>query len=149
MGASNAITMDDDELAELLGRGGTGVLSFGTGAGEPPYSLPVSYGYNEAAADFYFRLAVPSDAGKVDLLDEPVSFVTYEQTDDGWRSALAIGRLEEVTEADYDSSALQGMWRVEIPLVDIFEHDPREVAFRYFRLDPERLTGRKETRAEY
>lgn len=57
---------------------------------------------------------------------------------------MATGRLEGVTEADYDSSVLQGMWLVEIPLVDIFERDPREVTFRYFRLDPERLTGREE-----
>lgn len=138
--------MEDEELAGLLGRGGTGVLSFATDGGEPPYSLPVSYGFNEASSDFYFRLAVPAGAEKADVLDEPVSFVAYERADDGWRSAVATGRLEEVTEADYDSSALQGMWMVEIPIVDIFEREPEELTFRYFRLDPERLSGRKETR---
>ena len=149
METSSTVAMDEAELTELLGRGGTGVLSFGTDADEPPYSLPVSYGYNVEEADFYFRLAVPSEAGKVDRLEEPVSLVVYERTDDGWRSAVATGRLEEVTEADYDSSELQGMWRVEIPLVDIFEREPREVTFRYFRLDPTELTGRKEARPEY
>jgi len=149
MAESNALAMDEEELVELLGRGGTGVLSFSTDGGTPPYSLPVSYGFNETSMDFYFRLAVPGGAGKADVLDEPVSFVAFERTDAGWRSAVATGRLEEVTEADYDSSALQGMWLVEIPIVDIFERDPKEVAFRYFRLDPERLSGRKEAKAGY
>ena len=149
MAESSPIAMDDEELVELLGRGGTGVLSFSTDGEEPPHALPVSYGFNEASFDFYFRLAVPSGAAKADVLDQPVTFVAYERTDDGWRSAVAAGRLEEVTEAAYDSSALQGMWMVEIPIVDIFEHEPKEVSFRYFRLVPDRLSGRKEIRGGY
>jgi len=143
------IAMDDEELVDLLGRGGTGVLSFSTDGGEPPYALPVSYGFNEVSMDFYFRLAVPAGAGKADVLERPVSFVAFERTDAGWRSAVATGRLEEVTEADYDSSALQGMWLVEIPIVDIFEYEPKEITFRYFRLPPDRLSGRKETKDSY
>jgi len=141
--------MDEEELDALLGDGGTGVLSFSTGDGVPPYSLPVSYGYDAPGRAFYFRLAFPTDAGKAEVIEEPVSFVTYERTDEGWRSAVATGHLAEVTEADYDSSELQGMWRIEIPLVDIFERHPREITFRYFRLAPERLTGRKESNEGY
>ena len=141
--------MGEEELNEFLGRGGTGVLSFSRGADQPPYSLPVSYGFNEASGDFYFRLAFPADAGKADVVDAPVSLVAHAREEDGWRSAVATGRLEELAEEDYDSSALQGMWRVEIPLVDVFERDPREITFRYFRLDPDDLTGRKEVRGQY
>ena len=147
MATLSSVAMDESEVAELLGRGGTGVLSFATGPDEPPYSIPVSYGFDGASGAFYFRLAFPSDAGKADVVDEPATLVVYERPEERWRSAIATGRMEEVTEADYDSSALQGMWRVQIPLVDIFERDPREVTFRYFRLVPDRLTGRKEAPA--
>lgn len=44
----------------------------------------------------------------------------------------------------YDSSAVQAMWAVEIPEVDIFDRPPEDVAFRQFQLVPEELTGRKE-----
>lgn len=138
--------MEDEELADFLGRGGTGVLSFATDAGEPPYALPVSYGYDDAHGGFYFRLAVPGDSEKAPVLDRPVTFVAYEETDAGWRSAVATGELQEVTDDEYDSSALQSMWAVEIPLFEMFERPTRELGFRYFRLVPDQLTGRKEAK---
>lgn len=52
----------------------------------------------------------------------------------------------EVTSADYHSSAVQELWGVLIPMVDIFERNPGELTFRYFRLDPEALAGREEVR---
>nr|WP_254425916.1 hypothetical protein [Haloprofundus sp. MHR1] len=61
----------------------------------------------------------------------------------GWRSAVATGTLEDVTEASYESSAVQGLWAVEIPEVDIFERPPEEITFREYRLDPKTLTGEK------
>lgn len=146
MAEPNEVTMEDEELIDFLGRGGTGVLSFATDAGEPPYALPVSYGYDEGHGGFYFRLAVSGDSEKAPVIDRPVTFVTYEETDDGWRSAIATGDLQEVTDAEYDSSALQSMWAVEIPLFEMFERPTREIGFRYFRLVPDQLTGRKEAK---
>lgn len=146
MAETSEVTMDEEELAGFLGRGGTGVLSFATDAGDPPYAIPVSFGYDEGHGGFYFRLAVPSDSGKAPVLDRPVTFVAYDETDDGWRSVIATGELQEVTDADYDSTALQAMWAVEIPLFEMFERPTREVTFRYFRLVPDQLTGRKEAK---
>lgn len=147
MAEPESVEMDEAALTEFLERSGTGVLSFATGADEPPYSIPVSYGYDERQGLLYFRLALSADSEKAARLEDPVSFVTYRQTDSGWQSAVATGVLEAVPESDYESSALQGLWSVEIPLVDVFEHPTREVAFRHFVLDPERLSGRKESRA--
>jgi len=104
----------------------------------------VSYGYDELQGQFYFRLAFPADSGKDGVFENPVSFVTHGQTNDGWQSAVATGTLEEISDMEYDTSAVQGMWTVEIPLVDIFERPTREVTFRYFRLEPDELSGRKE-----
>lgn len=137
------LQLSDEEMDEFLGRGGIGVMSFPPEDG-PPVSIPVSYGYNAAERDFYFQLSFPPESRKEELVDDPVSFVTYDETDAGWRSVVATGRLEEITDEPYESSAIQGMWAIQIPIVDIFERPREEITFRYFRLDPDSMTGRKE-----
>ncbi|GAB3031444.1 pyridoxamine 5'-phosphate oxidase family protein [Natronobiforma cellulositropha] len=138
------VQLPDDERLEFLGRGGTGVLSFATESGRAPVSIPVSYGFDPDEAVFYFQLSTPKDGRKQELVDEPVSFVVHRETDHGWRSVVASGSLTDVTEAPAESALIQGMWAIEIPAVDVFERPRREVTFRYFRLEPETMTGRKE-----
>ncbi|AEH39362.1 pyridoxamine 5'-phosphate oxidase family protein [Halopiger xanaduensis] len=135
--------LTEAERNDLLGTGGTGVLSFSTESDEPPASIPVSYGYYDADAAFYFRLSFPPGTRKDDVIANPVSFVTYAETDDGWRSVVATGTLEELADAHPDSVVVQGMWAVRIPTVDIFERPRDEIEFHDFRLDPDTLTGRK------
>lgn len=139
------VQLPEDERNEFLGTGGVGVLSFGTEPDEPPASLPVSYGYDAAEGQFYFRLSVPPGSSKAELVDEPVSFVAFDDRDDGWRSVVATGTLEELSELPAESAAVQGMWAVDIPTVEIFDRPRSEVTFHDFRLVPERITGRKET----
>jgi len=91
---------------------------------------------------------VPDNSRKPDLVENPVSFVVHRETDAGWRSIVATGRLEEVTDAPYESTALQGLWAVDIPTVDVFERPPSEIPYRTFRLVPDELTGRKELQSE-
>lgn len=147
---TRSVTMDEDERTEFLGTGGTGVASFPRGADEPPYSVPVSYGFDGEREDFYFRLAFSTESEKSGVIGDrkPVSFVTYRQTDDGWRSVVASGKLEEVTEAAIDSAVVTAMRRIHIPLVDVFDREPRELEFRFFRLDPAELHGKREARTE-
>ncbi|MFB6180051.1 MAG: pyridoxamine 5'-phosphate oxidase family protein [Halorientalis sp.] len=140
------VELAEGKRNEFLGPGGTGVLSFAAGIDQPPYSLPVSYGYDETDGAFYFRLGFVANSQKADVVGDrrQVSFVTYDQTDSRWQSVVATGQLEEVTEAAIDSDAMQGLRRVEIPLVEAFERETTEVSFRFFRLDPETVSGRKE-----
>lgn len=145
---SRWLQLSGSALEEFLGRGGTGVIAFGADTDTAPASIPVSYGYNADVEAFYFRLSLPPESRKTDLVDRPVSFVTYEETDDGWKSAVATGRLEVVEEASYDSTTVQGMWGIEIPEVDVFEQPREELTFRDFQLDPETLSGRKEVPSE-
>lgn len=142
------LQLSEDEMNEFLGRGGTGVISFATDPDEPPVSIPVSYGYNADEKRFYYRLSFPRDSRKGDLVDEPVSFVTHRQTDDGWRSVVATGRLAEIADSPYESAEIQGMWAIRIPIVDVFERPPKETTFKYFYLDPETITGRKEVMSD-
>jgi len=137
------VQLSDAERDAFLGTGGTGVISASTDDG-PPFSLPVSYGYDADAGNFYFRLSFPPDSGKADVVDAPVSFVVHARTDEGWRSVVATGELEDLTEMDYDATAVQGLWAADIPMVDMFDRPPEEVSFRRYRLVPETLTGRKE-----
>ncbi|MCU4744579.1 pyridoxamine 5'-phosphate oxidase family protein [Halobacteria archaeon AArc-m2/3/4] len=138
------VQLSENERNEFLSNGGTGVLSFATGADEPPASLPVSYGYFADEGVFYFRLSFPPGSQKEDVIDNQASFVTYEQRDDGWRSVVATGTLEEVDGLPYESGVVQGMWAVEIPTVDVFDRPRDEITFHDFCLDPETLTGRKD-----
>ncbi len=138
------LQMSEEEMNEFLGRGGTGVISFATDPDEPPVSIPVSYGYSADVKRFYYRLSFPQDSRKEELVDRPVSFVTHGKTDSGWRSIVATGHLSDTSDASYESAEIQGMWAIQIPLVDIFERPPRETTFRYFSLDPETIMGRKE-----
>ncbi|THE65944.1 pyridoxamine 5'-phosphate oxidase family protein [Salinadaptatus halalkaliphilus] len=137
------VTLPDAERDAFLEPGGTGVLSFTTENDEPPASLPVSYGYATDDGAFYFRLSFPPESNKSDRIDDPVSFVVAEETDDGWRSVVATGSLEELAGHPYDSSAVQRMWAVDIPTVDIFDRPRDEIEFADFRLIPTSVTGRK------
>ncbi|RQH02535.1 pyridoxamine 5'-phosphate oxidase family protein [Natrarchaeobius oligotrophus] len=137
------ISLSEDERTEFLGDGGTGVISFSTDAGEPPASLPVSYGYFDADESFYFRLSFPPGSSKDEVVDNPVTFVTYGEDDGGWKSVVASGVLEELDDLPYDSTAVQGMWAIDIPTVDVFERPRDEIEFHDFRLVPEMLSGRK------
>lgn len=143
MADRNYEEMDEDRLAEFLGSGGTGVVSLSRGGDEPPYSLPVSYGYDAATAHFYFRLAV-DDGGKTDFLDDGhASLVVYEHTDEGWRSVVAAGDLVEVADVDVSTGVLEELRRTHIPMYDVFEDSTDETSFRFFQLDPDELTGRE------
>jgi hypothetical protein len=139
--------MSREERNEFLGCGGTGVVSFATSGDGPPHTRPVSYGYDQETEYFYFRLAVgPEDAGKKDLIDEDpaISFVTYEQTENGWRSVIATGRLEEITRSALDPAVAEAMERVDIPFVDVYDSHPLTLEFRFFRLVPDEVTGKHE-----
>ncbi|KOX93998.1 flavin-nucleotide-binding protein [Haloarcula rubripromontorii] len=143
MSADNPVTMTDEERDALLDNGGTGVLSLAAGDA-PPHSVPVSYGYDAPTTTFYFRLAVGAEKSKGELSDRPATFVTYRETDTGWQSVAASGRLEDVEREGIETETLEGLEHVDIPLIDIFERPLREVTFEFYRLVPDDLTGRTE-----
>ncbi len=140
----DTIELDPEERDKLLGTGGTGVLAFSSAGDEPPHSIPVSYGYDATESVFYFRLATAPDSEKGELADRGISFVTYG-SEEGWRSVVARGRLEDVEEEAIATETLDGLDHVDIPLLDVFDRPTRTVSFEFFRLLPEELTGLKES----
>ncbi|MDQ2052423.1 pyridoxamine 5'-phosphate oxidase family protein [Natronolimnohabitans sp. A-GB9] len=137
------VQLPEDERAEFLGNGGTGVLSFATDSGDPPASLPVSYGYLDDPGHFYFKLSFPPGSSKSDVVDSPASFVVFGEHDDTLKSVVAKGTLEELTELPPESAAIQRMWAVDIPAYEIFDRPRAEIPFHDFRLVPETVTGRR------
>ncbi|MFC7021322.1 MULTISPECIES: pyridoxamine 5'-phosphate oxidase family protein [Haloarcula] len=139
-----------EERDEFLGVGGTGVVSFETESGRSPHSVPVSYGYDPDQTTFYFRLATGLDSEKGEVLDRPVTFVTYgrDGETDRWVSVVAKGRLEAVDAEGIETDTLAGLEQVDIPLVDVFDVPVRDISFEFLRLVPEELTARRELRAD-
>ena len=144
---TESIRLGDEERDQLLGNGGTGVISFSTGTGEFPYTIPVSYGYDAAETTFYFRLA-ERDEDKERLHQRPVSFVTHSQVDGQWRSVVAAGSLQETTDESIATETLAGLERVSIPFVDIFGEPMGDVNFAFYRLVPAELAARTEAPSE-
>lgn len=147
MSADDPTEMDVDERDEFLGVGGTGVLSLSTADGDPPHSIPVSYGFDASTETFYFRLSVGPDSEKGDLADRPVSFVTYGRGDDHWESVVASGRLEATSETSIATESLEGLSQTHIPYVDVFGEPPRTVSFEFYRLVPGEIGTRQESRS--
>ncbi|KAA9396189.1 pyridoxamine 5'-phosphate oxidase family protein [Haloarcula sp. CBA1130] len=143
MAVDNPVTMTDEERDAFLDNGGTGVLSLAAGD-TPPYSVPVSYGYDAPTTTFYFRLAVGAERSKGELDDRPATFVTYHETEAGWQSVVANGRLEDVEREGIETETLDGLEHVDMPIIDIFERPTREVDFEFYRLAPDNLTSRAE-----
>ncbi|NHX35727.1 MULTISPECIES: pyridoxamine 5'-phosphate oxidase family protein [Halolamina] len=138
--------MDEDERDAFLGAGGTGVLSLSTASGESPYAVPVSYGYDRSTGTFYFRLATDADGEKGELDDRRATFVTYGQPEDRWQSVVAEGRLEPTGEESIAIETLEGLGNVELQYVDVFDRPLEAVSFEFYRLVPDRIGARRESR---
>jgi hypothetical protein len=147
---NRAVDLSEEAVVEFLGTGGTGVASFARGSEAAPHSIPVSYGFDAEAGDLFFRFAFGPDSEKRDVVGAgtPLSFVTYDRAEGRWHSVVATGRLESVEDVDVAEGVLESLRRAEIPMVDVFETEPRTLDFEFFRLDPETLTGRTEAPPE-
>ncbi|MFC7027673.1 pyridoxamine 5'-phosphate oxidase family protein [Halomicroarcula sp. GCM10025324] len=150
MGEAHRAAVPADERDEFLGVGGTGVVSFATDGAESPHSVPISYGYDPEKTAFYFRMATGLDSQKGDVVGKRVTFVTYGRPEDAdrWVSVIAKGRLESVDTEGISTDTLEGLERVDIPIVDVFDMPVQDISFEFLRLVPDELTARKELRAD-
>lgn len=140
--------MTDAEIDAFLGNGGTGVISFARD--DEPYAIPISFGYDSDGPFFYVRLAYGPDSEKRTYVrpNAETSLVVHGETEDGWKSVVATGRLEEVTEPSLDATIVDAVRSVEIPFVDVYERAPRDLDFALYRLVVDGLSGRQEASAD-
>lgn len=96
------IEMSEQEIGEFLHAQGHGVLSLARGGDS--YAIPVSFGYD--GEDIYLSLIEFGDESrKLDFVEETdqACLVTYRvETRHVWKSAIALGRLEEVPADEYE-----------------------------------------------
>ncbi|WP_218779062.1 pyridoxamine 5'-phosphate oxidase family protein, partial [Halobacterium hubeiense] len=96
------VAMDETERDEFLRQRGIGVLSLANE--NVAYGMPVSFGWD--GDDLYFiLLQFGEDSEKLDYAatTERATFSTYNFEDEHhWRSVVARGPLEEVSDDDTD-----------------------------------------------
>jgi len=138
----SAVVMDRDEIDELLGTGGVGVLALAEE--NDPYAIPVSYGYD--GDDVYLRLGFGEDSEKEQYLanSERVVLVVTNEGDQGWESTVVRGTLSEIPEASIDGTVVEAIRSIDIPFFTIYEEAPRELEYQLYRLHPDEITGRRE-----
>ncbi|QCC46874.1 pyridoxamine 5'-phosphate oxidase family protein [Halobellus limi] len=140
----SAVVMDRDEIDELLGTGGVGVL--GLAEESDPYAIPVSYGYDADAGEVYLRLGFGEESEKERYLEssERAALVVTAEDDRGWASVVVRGPLAEIPEASIDGTVVEAIRSIDIPFFTIYEEAPRELEYQLYRLRPEEITGRRE-----
>ena len=144
MSQGRSVELDREEIDNLLGDGGVGVISFAEE--DEPYAMPVSYGYDTDAEGLYIRLGFAPESEKRRFVDdgETASLVITDETPAGWQSVVAKGPLCEVTEMAIDPEAAKSVHKVRIPFVTIYDREASELEFELYRLEAETVTGRGE-----
>lgn len=141
MTVATATAMDALAISEFLESQGTGVLALASGG--RVYAIPVSFAYHEAGPDIYFRFGYGPDSQKrtyVEGADE-ASFVVYDRTDAGWKSVLAEGDLESVSDSQLDTSLAEAVNGLHIPYFAVHRRPSAELEFEIVRLDVDKLSG--------
>lgn len=143
MSPQHAVDMTATEIDTVLNSGGVGVISFAEA--DEPYSVPISYGYDSEARDFYIRFGFAPDSEKRRFVKDGAAASLVVTTDQpSWRSVIAEGSLSRISEPALAGSAAQSIQQMEIPFVTIYARPVGELDFELYRLTPEELTGRKE-----
>jgi nitroimidazol reductase NimA-like FMN-containing flavoprotein (pyridoxamine 5'-phosphate oxidase superfamily) len=138
--------MDDDEIDEFLRSEGHGILAF---AGEPPYAVPMSYGYDADERVAYVHLsrfdgsekaARLADSGAVSLV------VSRYARPDRWRSVVVDGSLTRLSdEAARERGAVDAFAGSDLASVDVFNRDLSDISFDWYALEPSSMSGRRST----
>jgi nitroimidazol reductase NimA-like FMN-containing flavoprotein (pyridoxamine 5'-phosphate oxidase superfamily) len=134
--------MSDEETATFLGRQETGVLALARE--DAPYAIPISYGFDADAREFYMRLvSTPESEKRKFLASEPQArLVVYDEVDDVYRSVIAIGPLERIDPSELSVDEIQQYGEAKRPLFEIWPQQKGELDIELYRLQPESLSGR-------
>jgi nitroimidazol reductase NimA-like FMN-containing flavoprotein (pyridoxamine 5'-phosphate oxidase superfamily) len=134
--------MTDEETSGFLGRQETGVLALARS--DEPYAIPISYGFDADARQFYLRLVSTPESEKRRYLgsDPTARLVVYEEDDDVYRSVVATGTLTRVDPSELTTEDIQQYGEAQRPLFEIWPQQKGDLDIDLYRLDPETLSGR-------
>ncbi|SDQ28533.1 pyridoxamine 5'-phosphate oxidase family protein [Natronobacterium texcoconense] len=135
--------MTDAEIDDFLSCHETGVLSLARE--NEPYSIPISYGYDEENQSFYMRLVSTPESEKREFLDStPESrLVIYDDSGSTYRSVVATGTLENIPPAELTPDQIAQYGDAQRPLFEIWAQAKKDLNIELYRLAPETLEGRR------
>jgi hypothetical protein len=137
-------TMSDEQIDAFLSSEGFGILSF---SGEPPYSIPMSYGYDAENRVLYLHMSDYDGSEKqarLDISDSVSLVVSRYERPDKWRSVVVDGTLTRLSEeAARDRGVLTAYADSKLASVDVFERDLSEISFDWYVLTPAEISGRR------
>jgi nitroimidazol reductase NimA-like FMN-containing flavoprotein (pyridoxamine 5'-phosphate oxidase superfamily) len=142
--STTSTTMSESEVDAFLDSEGHGVLAF---AGESPYAIPMSYGYDADDRLLYMQLSRFDGSEKHARLDDSktVSLVVsqYERPDQ-WQSVIVDGTLTRLPpDDDRTQAALDAFTDGELASVDVFNRELSEISFDWYVLEPSGISGRR------
>ncbi|QIB75582.1 pyridoxamine 5'-phosphate oxidase family protein [Halogeometricum borinquense] len=132
-----------EETDALLARHETGVLALARE--DEPYSIPISYGYDPETRRFYLRLvSTPESEKRKFLASSPLArIVVYEESEPVYRSAVAIGTLEEIPRDELTVEHIEQYGKAKRPLFEIWGESKRDLDVQLYQLEPDELSGRR------
>ncbi|SDZ79109.1 hypothetical protein SAMN04488065_0338 [Haloplanus vescus] len=135
--------MTGAETDALLERHETGVLALARA--DEPYAVPISYGYDADSRQFCMRLVSTSGGEKRRFLtDSPkVRFVVYEEGETTYRSVIATGRLEALSQADLTPDHIERFGAARRPLFEMWNESKSDLDIQLYELAPDELSGRR------
>lgn len=134
-----ATALTRDEIEAFLRKKGSGVLSLTDGT--ETYAVPESFGYE--GGELYFQLVSEPDSNKMAFIEttDVATFTAF--TDDPARSVLVRGPLEPVPDADEHRASSAIAANATIPTLNVsLDTMTDELAFEFYRLVPQELSGR-------
>lgn len=133
--------MDSIEIDEFLQDQQTGVLALAKDS--DAYAIPVSYFFSDDEQCVYLRLGYAPGSQKRRYGDatDHASLVVYEDTDDGWKSVVIEGTLEETTDSNLDTALEEHDEELDIPYVRIFERPVDDIEFHTVRINITSMKG--------
>jgi nitroimidazol reductase NimA-like FMN-containing flavoprotein (pyridoxamine 5'-phosphate oxidase superfamily) len=133
--------MDGPEIGSFLETQDTGVLSLARD--DDGYGIPVAFSFDDDESDFYFRLGYGPDSQKRTFVQtaETVTFTVYDYTPEGWKSVVAEGGLETLTQTSLESSIEESVRGLEIPYFQVHAESSADLEHNVVRLNTMKLTG--------
>jgi nitroimidazol reductase NimA-like FMN-containing flavoprotein (pyridoxamine 5'-phosphate oxidase superfamily) len=131
--------MGRSDIDTLLRAEGAGVLSLTDGA--ETYAIPESFGYD--GTDLYFQFAYEDDSRKMAFLEttDVATFTVF--TTEPAESVQARGRIEAVSESDYDAAAAAIAENATVPTMNVIPDTPVEdLSMTFYRFVVDSLSGR-------
>lgn len=135
--------MTDAEVDDFLSRHETGVLSLART--DEPYSIPISYGYDEDERAFYMRLVSTPNSEKREFLESSprTRLVVYDDREETYRSVIAEGVLEDIPPSELTPDQIAQYGDTKRPLFEIWAQGKEELDIELYRLEPDSISGRR------